>query len=198
MPANSIPVRSIRSAGRIGADVPDDRSKYAKVERERRFVLRGLPEDAIAPRTIRDGYVSGTGLRLRSVGAGDGSVVHKLGQKVRPDPGDPRVVMHTTLYLSDAERASLSGLPTSAIHKTRHRMIRGGLEVSVDLFHGALEGLILAEVDLASDPQRAEVSLPDALADVSDDERFTGGALAVTSRDALRALLRDVAGLELP
>ena len=35
--------------------------------------------------------------------AADGTVVRKLGQKVRADPGDPAEVWITNLYLDEAE-----------------------------------------------------------------------------------------------
>jgi hypothetical protein len=78
-----------------------DPDKYAKPERERRFLLAGVPDGATGGTLVRDRYIVGTRLRLRLVGEG-GAVVRKLGHKVRPNPVDPRLVLHTSLYLSDA------------------------------------------------------------------------------------------------
>ncbi|MCA9563244.1 MAG: hypothetical protein KC561_07135, partial [Myxococcales bacterium] len=59
--------------------------KYARVERERRFLLERLPTelDAAAFHRIRDRFLEGTNLRLRRVEMPDGShLVTKLGQKL--------------------------------------------------------------------------------------------------------------------
>ena len=52
--------------------------KYARLERERRFLLADEPPPAEATRLIEDRYLHGTRLRLRSV-AGETSVL-KLGK----------------------------------------------------------------------------------------------------------------------
>jgi hypothetical protein len=76
--------------------------KNAAVERERRFLLRELP-DGWGPATrIEDRYVSGTRLRLREMVAPDGTRTRKLGHKVRLDD-IAREVACTNMYLDDAE-----------------------------------------------------------------------------------------------
>lgn len=108
---------------------------YAIVERERRWLLRGLPDDVPGlPATgadrleIRDRYVEGSRLRLREVRTrgvdpvGDERVQRKLGHKVRLDPTSPYEVACTSLYLDDAEWALLADLPARCLDKTRHRM----------------------------------------------------------------------------
>ena len=52
--------------------------KYARVERERRWLLASAPELGSGPMDITDRYLVGTRLRLREVTEG-GSVVRKLG-----------------------------------------------------------------------------------------------------------------------
>ncbi|NLT28964.1 MAG: hypothetical protein GXX86_00685, partial [Propionibacterium sp.] len=48
--------------------------KYAVVERERRYLVSGLPEGALQVKDIVDRYVMGTRLRLREVRDADGTV----------------------------------------------------------------------------------------------------------------------------
>ncbi len=79
--------------------------KYAVVERERRWLVRRIPEGVSSVRDIVDRYVTGTRLRLREVREADGTVVRKLGHKVRLSDG-PAEVACTNLYLDDAEWAS--------------------------------------------------------------------------------------------
>ena len=88
---------------------------------------------ATDPREIVDRYLVGTRLRLRSVTAPGEATVHKLGHKVRPDPTDPGLVMHTSLYLSDDEYAVLAVLPGDELRKTRRRVVAEcGTPMSVD------------------------------------------------------------------
>jgi hypothetical protein len=60
--------------------------KYARIERERRFLLDGLP-DLAGARVLRitDRYVDGTRLRVRTVEEDGCDVVRKLGQKIPTD-----------------------------------------------------------------------------------------------------------------
>ncbi len=65
--------------------------KYAVVERERRWLVRRIPEGVSSTKDIVDRYVTGTRLRLREVREADGTVVRKLGQKVRLSDGPAEV-----------------------------------------------------------------------------------------------------------
>src|SRR4051794_21478599 len=70
--------------------------KYAIVERERRWLLDGMPpvpDDASRVRIV-DRYLPGTRLRLRATTGVDGTTVRKLGHKVRLGHG-AREVAHT-------------------------------------------------------------------------------------------------------
>ena len=58
---------------------------YRRVEREFRWVLRGLPDALGDPVEIVDTYVAHSTLRLREVRT-TSAVVYKLGQKVRQTP----------------------------------------------------------------------------------------------------------------
>jgi CYTH domain-containing protein len=153
-----------------------------------------MPPGATAGHRIVDRYVRGTRLRLREVGEGDDAVL-KLGHKVRPDEADPRLVLHTTIYLTRPEFDLLATLPADLLTKQRAWLpAHGGGRIAVDTFEGALAGLVLAEVEPADagtpfDPPSWVV------AEVSSDERFTGGRLATTTRGELHAALADVVGI---
>jgi CYTH domain-containing protein len=152
--------------------------RYAHIEREQRWLLRSVPPGATPLADIEDLYIEGTTLRLRRVtDVTTGEVVDKLAQKVRPEPTQPEVVMLTNLYLSRDEHALLSSLPSHRLTKRRHRLHLDGRPYAVDEFGGPLEGLVLAETEL--DPADPRLAAPDfAVADVTDDDRYSGGGLA--------------------
>ena len=169
------------------------RGRYAHLECEQRWLLRGPPGDVTDPRTICDRYVSGTRLRLRRVETPTGTVF-KLGQKVRLDPGSPTMVSLTNLYLSQAEYDVLARLPATELRKTRRTATHDGRPMAVDEFDGPLSGLVLAEIEL-DDPRARAPAPPGAVADVTDDERYTGGSLAGAPPSAVAALLpRPISG----
>lgn len=167
--------------------------KYAHIERERRFLLSKLPSRDQVLRLLRihDRYIRGTRLRLRLVEESDCQPVRKLGQKVRPVEGSPLVVEHTTMYLTDVEFSALLVLPADDLTKTRHVLAAGDAMLAIDMFHGNLDGLVLLEVDL-EETGTILPALPAApLAEVTNDERFTGGVLATTSAAGMQSLLRE-------
>ncbi|HUD70141.1 MAG TPA: hypothetical protein VMQ40_07870 [Acidimicrobiales bacterium] len=158
-----------------------DLTKYAQLEDEQRFVVPGLPEGSHAPRTIEDRYVLGTRLRVRVVtDDATGVVVAKLGNKVRRSPSHPSAVWHTTMYLDDAELDILSNLNARGIAKRRWTVAGG----CADEFLGPLLGLFLFE------GQRPVVA-PGPAVEVTDDERFTGGALASLDPEQALALVAE-------
>ena len=174
-------------------------AKYAKPERERRFVLSEVPGGATDPREIHDLYLVGTSVRVRSVRDGE-STAYKLGQKIRPRPDDPGLVMHTTIYLSPDEYGVFAALSHNKLHKTRRTIALPGRTLSIDAFHDDLEGLVLAEVDLDDEDARLAAFEPPGycIAEVTSDERFTGGQLAVSDRATVDRALEAVSGLRLP
>ena len=66
----------------------------------------------------------------------------------------------------------------SVIEKTRHRVDCGDFLWEIDVFHGANEGLVLAEVELAEESDSPELP-PWVGAEVSDDPRYFNANLAV-------------------
>lgn len=162
--------------------------RYAHVEREQRWIAAGVPADAVRTASIVDRYVVGTRLRLRRVET-PGETVLKLGQKVRIDAQDPEVVKLTNVYLSPEEYEVLAALPAAELSKTRWQTSWQGTSVAIDQFHGRLDGLVLAEVELS--PDAVHLELPAfATRDVTHDDRFSGGALAFAADDSIAGLLR--------
>jgi len=146
-------------------------------------------DEAVSATLVEDRYLRDTRLRLRRMTPLDGGTARcKLGQKVRTDPADPALVHHTTMYLSAEEHALLSRLPGAEVRKTRHVLAAGGRRFGVDVFEGRHAGLVMVEVELAGDD--GDVA-PPAFAgrEVTGDERYSGGWLALATDEQLAALL---------
>lgn len=154
--------------------------KYARVERERRFLVSKLPPELEgAPfKRLRDCFVRGTHLRLRQVESPEGEVVVvKLGQKiVDPEaPLDPRRRQMTTIYLPAGEAAALPLDGLRAV-KRRYHLSEQGWTFCVDVWEApsAVAGLILAEVECPSDAELDAVALPAwAEREVTEDSSYS-------------------------
>lgn len=135
-----------------------------------------MPElDPATARLIEDRYLPGTALRLRRVTAPDGSVVHKLGKKY-PGVGLSSRPM-TNIYLDAAEYGALAVLPAAVLVKRRHDV---GDEFAIDVFEGALAGLMLAEISADDDAELAAIVVPSwCTVEVTEDVAYAGGTLAI-------------------
>jgi CYTH domain-containing protein len=148
--------------------------KYAVVESERRFLLGSLPAGVERVAEISDRYVIGTRIRLREVVDADGTVVRKLGQKVRLGDGPDRIAC-TSVYLDDAEWAALAVLPATLLRKRRHHVHLDGQHVAVDELP---DGTLMAEIDGGDQPVADVPRGLDVIREVTDDEAWTGQALS--------------------
>lgn len=170
---------------------PRHRGKYARAERERRFLLAAPPAAAevLVARRITDRYLTGTRLRLRhSQRLDTGELELKFTQKIPADNPGPVQGWITNTYLSPSEYALLATLPAVTLTKTRFSVPPLG----IDVFDGQLQGLIMAEAEFASDHDyQAFTPPPRCIHDVTTDPRFTGGQLALASQQKLLTWLSD-------
>lgn len=148
--------------------------KYAVVERERRYLVSGLPEGALQVKDIVDRYVMGTRLRLREVRDADGTVVRKLNHKVRLSDG-PEEIACTSVYLDQGEWQLLMRLPALILRKRRHVYRWEDRTIAVDQHE---DGTFFAEIDDGDHPSQRLPSWLDVIADVTADEEWTGARLA--------------------
>ena len=139
-------------------------------------------------RRIRDRYIEGTTLRLREM-LDDGCPARfKLTQKLPARASGAQQGMITSMYLSESEFRMLAELPAKTLCKTRHSLPPFG----IDVFEGTARGLILAEAEFDSAFEADALAVPSFIVrEVSDNDRFTGGQLARTSRPELAAALLD-------
>lgn len=166
-------------------------SKYARVERERRYLLQDLPAGLTRPCPhvqITDNYITGTRLRLRKVREPrTNKWTVKLTQKFAPDPRDFSRTIITNIYLNALEVEALGISDANEIRKNRYPFEFEGRKWSVDMFLGDLFGLVMAEVSFETDEELDDFPKPQfAVADVTNIELFTGGRLCELTFEDVR------------
>ena len=164
--------------------------KYARIEYERRFLLEQFPSDAkvVRVRRITDRYIEGTALRLRQQSDKGGPTTFKLTQKVPGESSGAQQGLITSMYLTEDEFHVLVHLPAKELSKTRYSVPPFG----IDVFEGALEGLLLAEAEFDSAAEAEALTVPSFIGqEVSRDNRFSGGRLVCASRQELQAWLSE-------
>ena len=143
------------------------------VEIERKFlVLPGwVPRDA--GDHIRQGYIAGSpecSVRVRT--RADRAYLTIKG----PTVGLSRLEFEYAIPVADAVEM-LGRLCTVVIDKHRHLEVHGHHTWEVDVFHGANEGLVLAEVEMQSEGD--VITLPPwADIEVTNDPRYRNSRLA--------------------
>ena len=163
--------------------------KYARIERERRFLVGPFPSgEIVRTRHITDRYIDGTFLRLREQTDEETRSVFKLTQKVPAVADGAQQGLITTIYLTEGEYRLLSQLPGKLLRKIRRSLPPLG----IDIFEGTLEGLRLAEAEFTSAADADAFIPPDfILHEVTHDIRFTGGQLVCASRLSIETWLAE-------
>ncbi len=164
--------------------------KYARVEREHRYLLASLP-DEIRPASVRriiDRYLTSTSLRLRHTSGPEGHQ-YKLTQKIPATHPGPIQGLITNIYLSRTEHEHLAAaLPATTLTKTRYSIPPLG----IDVFDPPLHGLVMAEAEFGTEAEMRDFHPPSyVIADVTADPRFTGGHLARAQRQDLITWLTE-------
>ena len=167
-------------------------SEYARIEREKRYLLLDLPEGITRTDPhlqITDNYITGSRLRLRKVrDPRTNKWTVKFTQKFAPDPNDLSRTIITNTYLNALEAETLSIFNSNEIRKNRYKCEFEGRTFAVDMFLGDLFGLVLAEVSFDTDEELENFPKPAfALADVTNEELFSGGRLCELTFADLRA-----------
>ena len=172
-------------------------SKYARIERERRYLLQDLPEGlsrADHHLQITDNYLTGTRLRIRKVrDPKTNKWIVKFTQKFAPNENDLSRTMITNLYLNATEAEILSIFEANEIRKNRYYFDFAARRYSIDMFIGDLFGLVLAETSFETDEELENFQMPPfALADVTNNEIFSGGKLSeLTFADVKNEILQS-------
>ncbi|WP_244404190.1 CYTH domain-containing protein [Fulvimarina pelagi] len=148
-------------------------------EIERKFLVKsdGWREEADEGTRIEQFYLFVAENRTCRVRIKDGETARLT---VKTGTGIARGEYEIDIPTSDAEALRVARIG-AAIEKTRYRVPLGKLTVEVDVFSGALEKLVLAEIEIPTVDH--EVVLPDYLGrEVMGDPAYTNARMALDGR----------------
>lgn len=144
------------------------------LEIERKFLVRGSSMlDGLEGIRMVQGYAPSPTATLRIRIAGSKAFLTVKGTS----KGITRTEFEYPIPVADAEALLPLLCQGARVEKTRYRIDHGDHTWEVDVFHGANEGLVLAEVELEDESEQVE--LPDWAGDeVSHDARYYSSNLA--------------------
>jgi adenylate cyclase len=147
------------------------------VEIERKFLVRELPADVPEGQAIEQGYLAiaedGVEVRIRRR-AGTATLTVKS--------GPAHVRTEVELLIDEQRFAALWPLTEGRrLTKTRHLVpLAGGQTAELDVYDGAHEGLLVAEIEFASVEASERFAPPSWLgAEVTGDRRYANQQLAL-------------------
>ena len=153
-------------------------------EIERKFLILSLPEgiDSHPASEIRQGYLAVEGdreVRVRARGERLVLTVKKKGKGLSREEVD--------IELDESQFGQLWPLTQGRrVEKTRYVLDQGEFMIELDVFHGELEGLCVAEVEFRSDREAEAFSPPGWFgAEVTANDRFKNKNLALRGRPDL-------------
>jgi CYTH domain-containing protein len=158
------------------------------LEIERKFLLLGTPGGA----QLQEAGARSSSIEQTYLAAADPGVVERVRRRRDADrtihvwtekrfvTAGVNVEHERDLTAGEYEELLRRADPASAtVSKTRHVFEHAGRTLELDVFHGALEGLVVCEVEL--DAPDADVQLPPWLGpvrEVTEDRRYGNAALA--------------------
>ncbi len=161
--------------------------QYTRVEYVRTFFVRTpIRLEAANAAIIDDRHLTGTRARLRKLTRSVGDAECTL---CREQDG-ARFTSVAVAPLSAIDYAAFAHFEANIIRKRRHTVTPAERPVFVDVFEGALTGLVLCEVTAATEAEvEAVVPPPWASEEVTGDPFFDGARLAFTTPEQLRVRL---------
>ncbi|NTW30858.1 MAG: hypothetical protein HGA33_06255 [Candidatus Moranbacteria bacterium] len=155
------------------------------IELERTYLAKRLPEGLYEcpSREMLDIYLPVSSrhpvLRLRKNGD-----QLEMTKKTIVEGTDSSRMEEQTIKLSDEEYAALAGIGGKRVGKTRYLYEIDGHTAEVDVFDGALSGLILVDFEFETEAEKDAFLMPEfCLAEVTQEESIAGGFLAGKSYD---------------
>ncbi len=156
--------------------VADTDEQVSVVERERKFLVRSLPNLPSGGTEMRQGYLAidgSVGVRVRDEAERGQTLTVKGGS------GAVRTELEWSIEARQFE-AAWAITEDRRVHKTRYRVDVGRHTAEIDVFHGSLDGLVLVEVEFSSMGELEEFEPPEWFGDeVTDDDRYANASLAV-------------------
>ncbi len=158
-------------------------------ELERTFILRYLPPmEGCRQVLIEDIYIPASArhpvIRIRRAG-------QRLEfTKKSPKEGDSSEQVEHTVPLTEEEFGCLASLEGKRLSKTRYFLDSGA---EIDIFHGPLEGLCLADFEFRTSEEKSSFTPPKfCLAEVTQEEAIAGGMLAGKSYQDIEGMLEGL------
>jgi CYTH domain-containing protein len=123
--------------------------------------------------------------------------IYKFTQKYRTEAQNAYETTITNIYLTEAEYTLLGSLEAKVLQKKRYSYTTKNYSLSIDVFEGRHQGLILAELEVENKAEADAVVLPSfVLKEVTDDPFFAGGNLVMMTdeefKQGLTQRLRDL------
>lgn len=162
------------------------------MEFELTFLAREMPPEikGNSGELLTDTYFPETGVRHPSLRIRQRGDVRELTKKIQLADGDASAHRELTVPLTREEYSGLAGDNKRTVSKVRYAVSIGGYEAEVDVFQGALAGLVLIDFEFPNeDEMRAFVPPAVCLADVTQEEFIAGGVLAGKCYDDLKEQL---------
>lgn len=164
------------------------------IELERTFLAKQLPTgiEKCKSKEIVDIYYPKSAehpvLRLRK----DGDK-YELTKKEPVKEGDASHQKEQTIILTKEEFDSLSKIEGKRLEKVRYEYDYNGMTAEVDVFKGALEGLVLVDFEFSSHDKKGAFEMPDfCLADVTQEVFIAGGMLCGKKYESIKAPLEHL------
>jgi adenylate cyclase len=159
------------------------------VETELSFLVKELPDlKGLEHKDIEQHYLSEgpEPLRTRRIGGR-----FELTKKLDIAPGDMSRREEVNIPLAESEFMDLCRMSKRSLTKTRYYLpLSGGLTAEIDVFHGLLDGLIMVEVEFASEAARDAFQPPAWFGrEVTQEEWSANAWLAGRSMDEVKKFL---------
>ncbi|HWQ60186.1 MAG TPA: hypothetical protein VN420_03490 [Candidatus Fimivivens sp.] len=155
------------------------------IELERTYLAKRLPDGLgdCPSKEMLDIYLPAESqhpvLRLRKNGD-----QLEMTKKTIVEGTDSSKMEEQTIKLSDEEYAALAGIGGKRVGKTRYLYVIDGHTAEVDVFGGALSGLVLVDFEFETEAEKDAFPMPEfCLAEVTQEEFIAGGFLAGKSYD---------------
>ena len=162
-------------------------------ELEFTYLVKELPSNfkTVAAKEMLDIYLPASAhhpnLRIRR--AGD---KYEITKKQPIEAGDSSRQLETTIPLTVDEFADLQQLPGKRVEKTRFYYQENGINYEIDVFRGALSGLVLVDVEFKSREEENNFVPPKWwLVEVTQEKFIAGGMLCGKSFNDIEDRLKE-------
>ena len=165
------------------------------IELERTYLAKRLPKNlhACTSKEIVDVYIpkSFAHPKIRIRKNGD---AYELTKKDPVHGTDSSEQLEQTIHLTKEEFEALARLPGKKVAKKRYYYPFNGRTAEIDVFHGAVKGLVLVDFEFSSADEKNAFQMPDfCLADVTQEAFAAGGKLCGKSYKDIERKLRQYA-----